>query len=200
MAKLLSRFSLLFVFIVLFFYALSSTQAYDNLNGVEYDDIIDISFVRYIDGRYSITYSDDDPFRVKVNYNELNHNVVDELLEMKKQETKNINWEVVLENGTIRYYEYRNTKIVRIVEDSTPGINVDIGRIFIIIAEVMAGIAGVGGAVYILYRVRNRLSMKKCINCSKQANSKCSKCGSFFCSECSVKGCSNCGSRQFIRL
>ncbi|MCG3221423.1 MAG: hypothetical protein H7641_08590, partial [Candidatus Heimdallarchaeota archaeon] len=117
-----------------------------------------------------------------------------------KKETKDIAWDVVLENGTIRYYEYRNTKIVRIVVDSTPGSNVDIGRIFVIIAEVLAGVVGVAGAVYVLYKLRTRLLTKSCAGCSQQANSKCSKCGHFYCSECSVKGCSNCGSRQFIRL
>ena len=200
MTKLSRRFSLLCIFIILLFYALSSTQAYDNIDGVEYDDVVDISFVRYINGKYSITYSDAEPFTVKINYNELNHNVLDELLGMKKQETKDIAWDVVLENGTIKYYEYRNTKIVRIVVDSTPGSNVDIGRIFVIIAEVLAGVVGVAGAVYVLYKLRTRLSTKNCIGCSQQANSKCSKCGHFYCSECSVKGCSNCGSRQFIRL
>ena len=200
MTKLSRRFSLLCIFIVLLFYALSSTQAYNNISGVEYDDVVDISFVRYIDGKYSITYSDAEPFTVKINYNELNHNVLDELLGMKKKETKDIAWDVVLENGTIKNYEYRNTKIVRIVVDSTPGSNVDVGRIFIIIAEVLAGVIGVAGAVYILYKLRTRLSTKNCAGCSQQANSKCSKCGHFYCSECSVKGCSNCGSRQFIRL
>ncbi len=185
---------------VLLFYAFPSTRAYDNINGVEFDDIIDISFVRYINGRYSITYSDTAPFTVKVSYNDLNHNVVDKLLGMKEQETKDIDWEVELENGTITYYEYRNTKIVRIVVDSTPGSNIDVGRIFIIIAEVAAGVVGVVGAVYILYKLRTRLSTKNCVGCSQKANSKCSKCNHFYCSECSVKGCSNCGSKQFIRL
>jgi hypothetical protein len=200
MVKLLRRFSLFFIFIVLLFYALSSSQAYSNFAGVEYDDVIDISFVRYIDGRYSITYPDEAPFTVKVNYNDLNHNVVDELLGMKKQETKDIEWDQELENGTIKNYEYRNTKIVRIVEDSTPGSNIDIARVFIIIASVIGTIAGVAGAVFILYKLRTRLALKNCISCSQQANSKCSKCGQFYCSECSVKGCTNCGSRQFIRL
>lgn len=200
MVKLSRRFSLVCIFIVLLFHALSSTQAYDNINGVEYDDTIDISFVRYINGKYSITYSDTAPLTVKVSYNDLYHDVVDELLGMKKQETKDIDWEIELENGTIKYYEYRNTKIVRIVVDSTPSSNVDVGRIFIIIAEVAAGIIGVVGAVFILYKLRTRFLTKNCVGCSQQANSKCSKCGHFYCSECSVKGCSNCGSRQFVRL
>lgn len=177
-----------------------NTQSYDNLNGVEYDDVIDISFVRYINGKYSITYSDDNPFRVKVNYNELNHNVVDELLGMKRQETKDINWDVELENGTLVHYEYRDTKIVRIVEDSTPDGIGNIAQIFIIIAEVLAGIIGVAVTIYILYKIRAKLSIKKCISCDKRANSKCSKCGVFYCSECSTKSCSNCGSRQYIRI
>ncbi|MHA1952516.1 MAG: hypothetical protein ACW96U_01030 [Candidatus Heimdallarchaeaceae archaeon] len=200
MTKSSRRLSLFCIFIVLLFYAFPSTHAYDNIDGVEFDDVVDISFVRYIDGRYSITYSDEAPFTVKVSYNELNHNVVDELLGMKKQETKDIIWDVELENGTIKYYEYRNTKIVRIVVDSTPSSNIDVGRIFIIIAEVAAGIVGLAGVVFILYKLRTRLSAKNCVDCSQQANSKCSKCGHFYCSECSVKGCSNCGSRQFIRL
>ena len=200
MAKLSRRFSLFCIFIVFLFYALPSTQAYDNIGGVEYDDIVDISFVRYINEKYSVTYSDEDPFTVKINYNDLYHTVVDKLLGMKKKETKDIEWEIELENGTLQYYEYRNTKIVRIVEDSTPNSPINIGRVFIIIAEVIAGIAGAVGAVYILYKLRIRLSVKNCVGCSQQANSKCSKCGHFYCTECSVKGCSNCGSRQFIRL
>ena len=200
MVKLSRRVSSFCVFIMILFCTLPSTQAYDNISGVEYDDILDISFVRYIDGKYSVTYSDSAPFTVKINYNDLYHSVVDKLLGMKKRETKDIEWEIRLENGTIRFYEYRDTKIVRIVVDSTPDSNIDVGRIFIIIAEVIAGIAGVVGAVFILYKLRTRFSIKSCVGCSQQANSKCSKCGHFYCSECSVKGCSNCGSRQFIRL
>jgi len=200
MVRISKRFYLVCIITVLSFYAIISTQAYSNLNGVEYDDVVDISFVRYIDGRYSIAYGEANPFRVKINYNELNHNVVDGLLGMKKQETRDIDWEVELSNGTIKYYEYRDTKIVEIVEDSTPGPSIDVGKIFIIIAEVLAGIAGVVGAVFILYKIRKRLLVKNCTSCSNKANSRCSKCGVFFCAECSVKGCSNCGSRQFIRL
>lgn len=200
MAKFNRNFLLLCIFSILLISIISTTLAYDNFNGVELDDVVEISFVRYIDGRYSITYSDEAPFTVTVNYNELNANVVDELLGMKKRETKDISWDVELENGTIKHYEYRNTKIVSIVVDSTPGIGIDVGKIFIIIAEVLAGIAGVAAAVYILYRVRKRLAMKSCSSCEKTAGSKCSKCGKFYCSECSAKGCSECGSRQFVRL
>lgn len=199
MAKLSRKLLLFCTFFILLIYAISTTQAYDNINGVEFDDIIDISFVRYIDGKYSITYSDELPFTVTVSYNELNHNVVDELIGMKKQETKDISWEVELENGTIKYYEYRNTKIVRIVFDSTRN-GVDVAKIFVIIAEVLAGIVGVAAAIFILYKLRKRLAIKACLSCGKNANSKCSKCGKFYCSECSVKGCSDCGSRQFVRL
>lgn len=73
-------------------------------------------------------------------------------------------------------------------------------RVFIIIAEVIAGITGVIGVVYFTNRIRSTLAIKKCMNCKLDARSKCSKCGAFICSNCSVNGCPKCGSRQFVRL
>lgn len=73
-------------------------------------------------------------------------------------------------------------------------------RVFIIIAEVIAGITGVIGIVYFTNRIRSTLAIKKCMNCKLDARSKCSKCGAFICSNCSVNGCPKCGSRQFVRL
>ena len=75
-----------------------------------------------------------------------------------------------------------------------------VSKVFIILAEVTLGIAGVVGIIYAVRYVRKRLAVKKCISCNLQATSKCSKCGSFICTNCSARGCSNCGSRQFIRL
>jgi thiol-disulfide isomerase/thioredoxin len=86
---------------------------------------------------------------------------------------------------------------------NNPGSNnsgTGITRGLVILAEVAGGIVGVIGVVYIAYKVRGKISVKKCLSCSTQATSKCAKCGTFICSNCSGNGCPNCKSRQFVRL
>ena len=73
-------------------------------------------------------------------------------------------------------------------------------KIFFIILEVSAGLAITAAVVFVLYKLRNRVGIKKCYSCGLQASSKCANCGQLKCDSCSPGGCTNCGSRQFIRL
>ncbi len=73
-------------------------------------------------------------------------------------------------------------------------------KVFFIILEVGAGIAGTATVVFVVYKLRNRIGVKRCYNCELKASSKCAKCGVLKCDNCSPAGCANCGSRQFIRL
>ncbi len=73
-------------------------------------------------------------------------------------------------------------------------------RVLLTILEVTGGLGAAVAIVYGIYKLRDRLILKKCSICKSTANTKCSKCGSFVCSNCSTKGCPNCGSRKFIRL
>ena len=76
----------------------------------------------------------------------------------------------------------------------------DIGRILIIIAEVVGGLGLAAAAIFGFTKLRTRLRIKNCHSCGAKSTSKCVKCGTFTCSNCSTKGCKNCGSRQFVRL
>ena len=76
----------------------------------------------------------------------------------------------------------------------------NVAKVFLIILEVVAGLALAAGSIFVIYKVRKRLGIKKCLNCSGVANSKCSKCNAMVCSNCSVNGCPNCGSMKFVRL
>ena len=73
-------------------------------------------------------------------------------------------------------------------------------RVFLVILEVSAGLAGTGAVIFGVYKLRQRFGVKKCLKCSSVASSKCAKCGMLTCTNCSSRGCSNCGSRQFVRL
>ena len=174
--------------------------AYDVIHGVEYNDVVDVTFVRFIDYQFSIRYGDDGPFRITINENLYNKNFIDELVGMKlKESNPYITWTVTQENGTITRYEYFNTTIFAIVTDSTPEMG-SVGRGFLITFAVIAGIGGGIGLIYVVNKLRHRLALKNCTSCSNHATSKCSKCGKFFCANCATKGCSGCGSRKFIRL
>lgn len=174
--------------------------AYDVIHGVEYNDVIDITFVRFIDGQFSIKYGDDGPFRITINENLYNKVFIDELIGMKLKESKlYIAWNVEQDNGSITHFEYFNTTIFNIHIDSTPEMG-SVGRGFLIAFEVIAGIGGAIGLIYGVNKLRLRLALKNCIGCSNKATSKCSKCGNYFCANCAAKACSNCGSRKFIRL
>jgi len=174
-------------------------QAYSNTQGVEYNDIVDISFTRYIDGEFSIEYTDSGPFQVVVDPAQVNRNLVDELIGMKVGEKKDIAWDVTQSNGTVNYFEYRDTKIVKVVYDSSPGLP-PIGGAVITVLEVGGGLGVAVGGIYAVYKIRSRLLVKKCSDCGKKANSKCAKCATFYCPDCTVKGCLSCGSRKFVRL
>jgi thiol-disulfide isomerase/thioredoxin len=76
----------------------------------------------------------------------------------------------------------------------------DIGRILIIIAEVLGGLGIVVAAIFGYTKLKKRMTYKKCSSCGTASTSKCAKCGTYTCANCSTKGCKNCGSRQFIRL
>ena len=88
--------------------------------------------------------------------------------------------------------------------DNNPGGNntgsSNISKIFLIILEVVAGLAAVTGVIFGFMKLRKHMTLKKCNICGNVASSKCSKCGTLICTNCSGKGCTNCGSRQFIRL
>ena len=75
-----------------------------------------------------------------------------------------------------------------------------VAKVFLIILEVSAGLAAAVAVIFAVYKLRNRLGIKKCIKCNGTANVTCSKCSAFICSNCSVNGCPNCGSKKFIRL
>ena len=176
----------------------STTQAYDELLGVEYEDIIDVAFTSYIDGEFTNEYTEEGPFRVTVNENYINRNFIEELVGMKLGEVKPyITW-TVPNNGDTSVIEYYNTKVVKIVKDSSPDRSV--GRIFLIIFAVIAGLGLSIGAFYVVYRMRSRILVKKCAKCGNTATSKCAKCAFIICSECGTKGCPECGNMKFIRL
>ncbi len=174
--------------------------AYDAIHGVESNDVVDITFVRFIDGVFSISYSDDGPFRITINPNLYNEYFINELLGMKLREPKlYIAWSVTQENGSLSRFEYFNTTVINIHIDSTPEMG-SVGKGFLIAFEVIAGVGGAIALVYFGNKLRHRLALKKCLGCDKHATSKCSKCGKFFCADCAAKACSSCGSRKFIRL
>ena len=114
----------------------------------------------------------------------------------------NIEWSEsgFTEQGT--WPEMEGTVKALIEEDSENGTpsTPQSSKIFFIILEVSAGIAVTAAIVFGLYKLRNRIGIKKCYNCDLKANSKCAKCGLLKCDNCSPGGCANCGSRQFIRL
>lgn len=174
------------------------TKAYDDVLGVEYGDIIDVAFTSYIDGEFTNEYTEEGPFQITVNENYINRNFIEEIVGMKLGEVKPyITW-TVQNNGDTSTIEYYDTKIVNIVKDISPDRSV--GRIFLIAFAVIAGLALSIGAIYIVYRMRSRILVKKCAKCGKAATSKCAKCAFVICSECGIKGCPECGNMKFIRL
>jgi len=192
------NFVLLTILTFVLISSFSTTQAYDELLGVEYEDVIDVAFTSYIDGEFTNEYTEEGPFRVTVNENYVNKNFIEELVGMKLGEVKPyITW-TVLNNGDINVIEYYDTKIVKIVKDSSPDRSV--GRIILIIFAVIAGLGLSIGAIYAVYRMRSRILVKKCAKCGNTATSKCAKCAFLICSDCGTKGCPECGNMKFIRL
>lgn len=178
-------------------------QSYDDKNGVEYNDIVNITCTRIIDHNtyQPFVYTPDSPLTVIINPESFNENFINELLGMKLGETKDlISWFVTQENGVINLYEYFNTTIFEIVEDSTPGTSSPAGGVFLTIIKVAAGIGAFALGVYGFIFIRRRLKIKSCISCRTKATSKCAKCGAYYCPNCSTKGCKTCGSTKYIRM
>lgn len=175
--------------------------AYDDVQGIELNDIIDISFDRYIDGDPTAGYDDANPFQLTVNSAYINVIFVNEMIGMKVGEVKpSIKWTVDEGGGIFTEYEYVDTKIVRLVYDATPSTS-PIGQTILTIFGIILGIGIVVAAIFLYFRViQPRFLSKKCLVCGNQASSKCSNCGLFICSECAIKGCPECGSRKYIRL
>jgi len=172
-----------------------TVKAYDNLYGVEYDDIIDVAFESWINGIFSNSYTAEGPFRLTVSTQVINSNFTSALLGMKEGEVKPyITW-IDGDGKTIEYYD---TTVVRLVKDSTP----ESSAAWKIIRPILITVVSIGvvvGGLYAGVKVRQRIGIRGCSSCDNKATSKCSKCGKNFCSNCSSKGCTNCGSRQFIR-
>ncbi len=201
---MVSRKQLAGFFVVLVALLIQGTAlsgAYDDVHGVELNDIIDISFERYINGYPDSGYNETAPFQLTVNSAYINEIFVNELIGMKVGEVKpSIEWTVDEGGGVSNEYEYVNTKIVRLVYDATPSPS-PIGQTLLTILGIILGIGLVVAAIFLYFRViQPRFLSKKCLVCGNQASSKCSNCGLFFCSECTVKGCPDCGSRKYIRL
>lgn len=189
------------VLVILLIQITAISSAYDDVHGVELNDIIDISFVRYTNGVLTLNHSDANPFELIVNKAYINEIFVLEMVGMKVGEVKpSIKWTVDEGGGISNDYEYVDTKIVRIVKDATPPTS-PIGQIILTIFGVILVIGVVVGSIFLYLKVIHpRFLSKKCLTCGNQATSKCSKCGRFICSECTVKGCPNCGSQKYIRL
>ncbi len=177
------------------------SHAYDDVQGVEMNDIIDIAFDRTIDGHPESGYDEENPFRLTVNPDYINIAFVNEIIGMKIGETKpSIQWTVYQENGTVTEIEYLNTKIVRLVKDATPS-STPIGEIILNVFVALLVVGGLVGAFFLYTKIiQPRFLTKKCMKCGNKATSKCSKCGSFVCAECLIKGCPSCGSKKYIRL
>ncbi len=172
-----------------------TVKAYDNLYGVEYDDVIDVAFESWINGIFSNSYTAEGPFRLTVSNQVINSNFTSELLGMKEGEVKPyITW-INLDEDVIEYYD---TTIVRLVKDSTP----DSTLAWRIIRPILITVASLGiviGGAYAGVKISQRLGIKGCSTCDNKATSKCSRCGENYCASCSSKGCNSCGSRQFVR-
>ena len=198
MNKSTRSFVLLTILSVVFTSSLLTTQAYDDLLGVEYEDVIDVAFTSYIDGEFTNEYTEDGPFQVIVNENYINKNFIEELVGMKVGEVKPyITW-TIQNDGELSVIEYYNTKVLKIVKDASPDRSV--GKIFLITFAVIAGLVLGVGAIYATYKLRSKILIKKCAKCGNTATSKCAKCAFIMCSECGTKGCPECGNMKFIRL
>ena len=189
----------LFTITIFLFSPLFSAIAYDDINGVEYDDIVDLSFRVLYNGTIKNDYPPESPFQMKVSPLFINEVYVDFILGMKVGETKPyISWTSDTENGPV-LVEYIDNTLIRVVKDSTPAFGAA-WKIISTILYVALGLGAVVGSVYLYMRFRPRLASKGCVSCSNRAYLKCAKCGSFQCKNCSTSGCSSCGSSKFIRL
>ena len=178
-------------------------KSYDDKLGVEYDDVVNVTCTRIIDHNTfdPFVYGLNSPLTVVINPESFNENFINELLGMKLGETKDlISWYVTQVDETITLYEYYNTTIIEIVEDSTPGTSSPAGAVFLTIIKVAGGIGTFALGVYGFIFIRRRLKIKSCISCGTKATSKCAKCGVYYCPNCPTKGCKDCGSTKYIRM
>jgi hypothetical protein len=183
------------IFSLLLLNSFVSVYAYDEYEGIEYDDIVDVGFVSYRNGEFVIEYTEEGPFRVEVNTHAVNENFVNAIIGMKLGERKDlVTWMVGPD-----LIEYFNVTIYSIFRDVSTTNNIA-WRIIKPILITIAVLGGLVGAGYLGIKIRGRVVLKGCSNCGKTGASKCAKCGTYYCSDCSSKGCTNCGSRQFVRL
>ncbi|MCE7743147.1 MAG: hypothetical protein GOP50_11920 [Candidatus Heimdallarchaeota archaeon] len=111
-----NRYITLTLVLLVLFSQFKVISAYDDLYGIELDDIVDVAFISYRNGEFVIEYTTEGAFRVEVNTNAVNEIFVNAILGMKEGETKPyISWMVGAD-----IIEYYNTTIVDIVIDSTP--------------------------------------------------------------------------------
>lgn len=115
MKSVYARTSFVVVSLLLFICNIS-TFTYDENLGVEYNDVLDVTFTSYINGELQSIYTPEAPFRLRVNSTIINENMVNELIGMKLGETKSyVSW--LVETNLLEYYDLTVTNIV---EDSTP--------------------------------------------------------------------------------
>ena len=193
------KFLILGIVLLLNVSILTTTQAYSDIHGVEYDDIIDVSCEIYKDEELVSDFTEAAPFRFQVNEHLVNRILVDAVIGMKVGDTKPyITWIIDYENGTITTVEYYDTTIIRIVEDSTS--EKPVGKGFIITFSVIGGLGGVAGLVYLSYIIRTKFLAKKCAVCKTIAVGNCKKCGRSFCERCYSNGCPYCKSRTLLKF
>ncbi|MFW9851496.1 MAG: hypothetical protein ACFFDS_00975 [Candidatus Thorarchaeota archaeon] len=191
-----------FIFVSIILLAISiskTTQAYSDIHGIEYDDVIDVTCDIYQDSVLVTEFTEYAPFRFQVNENLVNKILVDAVIGLKVGETKPyITWVLDYQNGTIATIEYFDTTILRIAIDSTP--EKPIGRGVIITFSVIGGLCAVVGMGYLAYKARTTLFAKKCAICKKVAIGTCKKCGRTFCERCYSNGCPYCKSRTLLKF
>jgi hypothetical protein len=176
-----------------------TTQAYSDIHGVEYDDIIDVTCDIYMDSELVGEFTELAPFRFQVNEHLVNRILVDAVIGLKIGDTKSyITWIIDYQNGTIATVEYFDTTIFRIVEDSTP--ERPVGRGVIITLSVIGGLGAVVGLGYLAYKSRTTIFAKKCAICKIVAVGTCKKCGRTFCERCYSNGCPYCKSRTLLKF
>ena len=96
--------------------SLCLVDSYCEINGIEYDDIVDVAFISYRNGEFIIEYTAEGSFRITVDTNLIKETFINAILGMKLGETEPyIAWNI--DADVIEYY---NTTIINIVFDSTP--------------------------------------------------------------------------------
>ncbi|MHA1200465.1 MAG: hypothetical protein ACTSQF_14175 [Candidatus Heimdallarchaeaceae archaeon] len=111
-----SRYAKLFLVLFAISACFTLTSAYDDLDGIELNDVVDFAFIAYRNGEFVIEYTASSAFRIEVNTNGVNDNFVNAILGMKVGETKSyITWTIGLD-----VIEYYNTTIIHIELDASP--------------------------------------------------------------------------------